>query len=81
MYTPIAKKDLGIDKVTGLPLWIYVYEVDIKIVCVNPKEFTEEQVTEMHLKCLEENILQQPANWLWSHRRWKHKKPSATNKI
>jgi len=24
---------------------------------------------------LEKNIQQQPHNWLWSHRRWKHKMP------
>jgi lauroyl/myristoyl acyltransferase len=23
---------------------------------------------------LENSILEQPQNWLWSHRRWKHKR-------
>jgi KDO2-lipid IV(A) lauroyltransferase len=54
-----------------------VYEVEFKLVCENPQAFTEDQLTEMHLKCLETNILQQPESWLWSHRRWKHKKPLA----
>lgn len=56
-----------------------VYEIDIIKVCEEPKLYSEEQITEMHLKCLEENILAQPSNWLWSHRRWKHKKPSVSN--
>ena len=56
-----------------------VYEVSMKLVCDNPKAFTEEQLTEMHLKCLEKNILEQPQNWLWSHRRWKHKRTNGTN--
>jgi len=53
-----------------------VYEIDVKVVCENPKDYTEEQITEMHLAYLEANIKQQPQNWLWSHRRWKHKKPN-----
>lgn len=57
-----------------------VYEIDVKVVCENPKDYTEEQITEMHLACLEANIKQQPQNWLWSHRRWKHKRPNDTNK-
>ncbi|MBK7817333.1 MAG: lysophospholipid acyltransferase family protein [Sphingobacteriaceae bacterium] len=53
-----------------------IYEIDIIKVCEEPKLYTEEEITEMHLKCLEENILAQPSNWLWSHRRWKHKRPT-----
>jgi KDO2-lipid IV(A) lauroyltransferase len=56
-----------------------VYEIDIKVVCEEPKNFTEEQITEMHLSYLQENILASPSDWLWSHRRWKHKRPSGTN--
>lgn len=28
-----------------------------------------------HVRLLEENIYQAPEYWLWSHKRWKHKKP------
>lgn len=51
------------------------YELDLRLVCEDPKSYTEEQLTEMHLKHLEENILARPSDWLWSHRRWKHKRP------
>lgn len=52
-----------------------VYKVDIKMVCEDPKAFTEDELTEKHIRLLEANIQQQPESWLWSHRRWKHKKP------
>lgn len=55
------------------------YEIDIRMVCEDPKLYTEDQISDMHLKHLEENILAKPADWLWSHRRWKHKRPSVSN--
>jgi lauroyl/myristoyl acyltransferase len=32
------------------------------------------EITEGHTRQLEKNIREQPFNWLWSHRRWKHKR-------
>ena len=32
-------------------------------------------LTEMHTRKLEADIKREPENWLWTHRRWKHKKP------
>lgn len=55
------------------------YEIDIRMVCEDPKLYTEDQISDMHLKHLEENILAKPADWLWSHRRWKHKRPSVSS--
>jgi KDO2-lipid IV(A) lauroyltransferase len=34
----------------------------------------EELITETHVKRLEEIIREKPEYWLWSHRRWKHKR-------
>ena len=34
----------------------------------------EDQISELHTKRLEKDILEHPEIWLWSHRRWKHKK-------
>ncbi len=31
-------------------------------------------ITELHTKQLEKDIIRQPETWLWSHRRWKHKR-------
>ncbi len=33
-------------------------------------------ITETHTRLLEEDIKKQPEIWLWSHRRWKHKRVS-----
>ncbi|RYZ92542.1 MAG: lauroyl acyltransferase, partial [Sphingobacteriaceae bacterium] len=38
-----------------------------------PKQTDEHEITELHVKYLEEMIRQQPEYWLWSHRRWKFK--------
>ncbi|MGE0567291.1 MAG: lysophospholipid acyltransferase family protein [Bacteroidia bacterium] len=33
------------------------------------------ELTKRHVLALESNIKRQPEIWLWSHRRWKHKRP------
>ncbi|NJM15787.1 MAG: lipid A biosynthesis acyltransferase [Bacteroidales bacterium] len=33
------------------------------------------EVSSAHVKKLEETIMKEPAFWLWSHKRWKHKRP------
>ncbi|MCD8540687.1 MAG: lysophospholipid acyltransferase family protein [Leadbetterella sp.] len=33
-------------------------------------------ILEEHARLLEQNIYQAPEYWLWSHKRWKHKKPA-----
>jgi Kdo2-lipid IVA lauroyltransferase/acyltransferase len=34
----------------------------------------EHDITELHIKFLEQLIREHPEQWLWSHRRWKHKR-------
>jgi Kdo2-lipid IVA lauroyltransferase/acyltransferase len=51
------------------------YEIEFVPLFDNPKETSEYEITEKHLKMLEEDIIQTPDYWLWSHRRWKHKRP------
>ncbi len=36
---------------------------------------TIEQIMEQLVRRLEQQIIRQPEYWLWSHRRWKHKRP------
>jgi KDO2-lipid IV(A) lauroyltransferase len=49
------------------------YEVDCYLVTEDPSATNEGDITRQNFKLLEEIILRQPAYWLWSHRRWKHK--------
>jgi KDO2-lipid IV(A) lauroyltransferase len=40
----------------------------------NPSELTEDQISERISNHIQNEILNQPEIWLWSHRRWKHKR-------
>jgi len=44
-------------------------------VCLNPTETTPGTITRLFMERLEAQIRQNPANWLWSHRRWKMQWP------
>ena len=41
---------------------------------MDPAVFTAGELTERHTRRLEEDIEEQPETWLWTHRRWKHKR-------
>ena len=49
------------------------YTVDMKLITENPKETPENYITERYARLLEKMILRDPAYWLWTHKRWKHK--------
>ncbi|NRF37817.1 lysophospholipid acyltransferase family protein [Pedobacter foliorum] len=50
------------------------YEVDCETICLDPSKTAEHQITDMSFNILENMINENPAYWLWSHRRWKHNK-------
>jgi Kdo2-lipid IVA lauroyltransferase/acyltransferase len=50
------------------------YQVRFKLITDAPNETPSFWITEEHTRLLEESIKAQPENWLWSHRRWKHKR-------
>lgn len=50
------------------------YEIVFIKLFENPKETEEFEITEKHIRILEKIIINRPELWLWSHRRWKHKK-------
>ena len=50
------------------------YEVEFVDVCANPSELPQGELTEMHTRLLESFIQEEPEFWLWSHKRWKHKR-------
>lgn len=74
---------LGIEKIaikTNRPVFFIklkylkrgYYTVDCVPLCLNPRETAEFEITESHTRFLEQIIRDEPAYWLWSHRRWKH---------
>ncbi len=48
------------------------YEVEAELICDEPGRLKPYEITERHVRILEELIREEPAWWLWSHRRWKH---------
>jgi Kdo2-lipid IVA lauroyltransferase/acyltransferase len=49
------------------------YKATIIPLAENPKQCEPFEITELHVKCLENIINEKPEYWLWSHRRWKYK--------
>lgn len=54
------------------------YEISAEMLFEKPAETSANTISEAHTKTLEKDIITQPEIWLWSHRRWKHRK-SAVN--
>jgi len=53
------------------------YEMHAEVLCETPKATSEGEISELHTRKLERDIIAQPEVWLWSHRRWKHKRKTA----
>ena len=50
------------------------YEVEYSLITDSPTEQPHGKITEDFTKRLEQDIINQPQYWLWSHKRWKHKR-------
>lgn len=48
------------------------YHIDYELVTDTPKADQPYEITNRHIKMLEDDIRKQPEIWLWSHRRWKY---------
>ena len=51
------------------------YKVDVELLFEHTAGLPEYLITETHVRRLEEIIRKKPEFWIWSHRRWKHKRP------
>jgi KDO2-lipid IV(A) lauroyltransferase len=51
------------------------YNLNIELLFNHTKGLPDHLITETHVKRLEQIIREKPEYWIWSHRRWKHKKP------
>lgn len=51
-----------------------IYHYEAEVISLNPGELPEFELSRLFFQKLEEDIQKEPALWLWSHRRWKHKR-------
>jgi KDO2-lipid IV(A) lauroyltransferase len=61
-YVDITKKKRGI------------YEANLILISDDVKSTPEFECTEKFMQLLESSIRREPAYWLWTHKRWKHKR-------
>ncbi|MEE2699916.1 MAG: lysophospholipid acyltransferase family protein [Bacteroidota bacterium] len=62
IFCDMQKKDIG------------KYTVKFEVLEENPKETAKGEITKRYFERLQEQIKKAPSNYLWSHRRWKHKR-------
>ena len=55
------------------------YEIYLSDLVPNPGEVDPREIVEIFTRKLEADIRSLPETWLWSHRRWKHKRNSPLN--
>lgn len=54
------------------------YDVYPELLFTEPAKTQENEILEVFTRRLEKEIVAAPTTWLWSHKRWKYKKPSET---
>jgi len=52
------------------------YAIDYELVTTDPQSFEHGKLTEKMSAILESDIRREPRYWLWTHKRWKHKRPT-----
>ena len=55
------------------------YELEFRSICENPSDVKEGSIIEEFARLTERRIRKDPAYWLWSHNRWKHRKVENKN--
>lgn len=51
------------------------YTVELSVLCDKPNELQDGELTAAYMHRLEQSIRENPESWLWTHRRWKRKRP------
>jgi KDO2-lipid IV(A) lauroyltransferase len=52
------------------------YHFEFETVEDHPTQSPHGSITERHTRILEQEIIKAPQYWLWTHKRWKHKRPN-----
>jgi len=50
------------------------YVIHAELITSTPKKYDEQTLSSLHTQMLEKEIKRAPEYWLWSHKRWKHKR-------
>lgn len=83
--TPVFTGTGVIAKKLGYPI-VYIsiqqpkrgyYAMSAEVLVEDPKTMSEDDINRLHTQRLERDIRNKPDLWLWTHRRWKHKRPAA----
>lgn len=53
------------------------YQMSFELLYDGEEEVTPNEITERYVRRLEAMIVERPELWIWSHRRWKHKRKNA----
>ncbi|MBL7983038.1 MAG: lysophospholipid acyltransferase family protein [Flavobacteriales bacterium] len=53
------------------------YVMSVECLVDAPRNTEEGEITEIHTRRLEQDIRLHPELWLWTHRRWKHRRPGS----
>jgi KDO2-lipid IV(A) lauroyltransferase len=48
------------------------YRIDFEVLATEPQKYADGQLTRLYVEAVEKAIQKTPANYLWSHRRWKY---------
>jgi Kdo2-lipid IVA lauroyltransferase/acyltransferase len=54
------------------------YQTIFKLMSDEPEKTAEFEITEQYARLMEQTILRDPAYWLWTHKRWKHKRSTVS---
>jgi KDO2-lipid IV(A) lauroyltransferase len=85
--TPVFQGTEGLARKLDKPV-IYIsitrpqrgyYCMSMETLVSDPAATGEGEITTIHTRRLERDIRKYPELWLWTHRRWKHKRPSTVN--
>lgn len=52
-----------------------LYKIENQLLAEEPEKTSDNEISEKFTRMLENDIFLYPEIWLWTHRRWKHKKP------
>ena len=53
-----------------------LYKIENQLLVEEPEKTSDNEISEKFTRMLENDIFLHPEIWLWTHKRWKHKKPA-----